>query len=207
MGYSYKRARASITKQDKAIIEEAQKEIEHLKSEVAKDKSLNLYYFDESSFSLSPNIPYGWSPKNETIQLEASRSKSLKVLGFLGLDNQLRAYTTTCTITSDFLIAIFDDFVTQLPKNSKTIVILDNAPTHTSNLFQDKIDEWEEQGLILYFLPTYSPQLNRIEILWRFMKYNWIQMKDYASTVTLENYIHLVLANYGHGNQFEINFS
>jgi len=37
----------------------------------------------------------GWSPKNETIMLEATRSKSLKVLGFLGLDNQLKAYTTT----------------------------------------------------------------------------------------------------------------
>ena len=207
MGYSYKRARASITTQDENIIEEAQKEIEHLKSEVTKDKALNLYYFDESSFSLSPNIPYGWSPKNETIQLEASRSKSLKVLGFLGLDNELRAYTTTGTINSEFVIAIFDDFLTQLPKNSKTIVILDNAPTHKSNLFQDKIEEWEQQGLILYFLPTYSPQLNRIEILWRFMKYNWIQIKDYASTLTLENYIHLVLANYGDGNQFEINFS
>lgn len=207
MGYSYKRARASITKQDKTIIEEAQKEIEHLKSEVSKDKSLSLYYFDESSFSLSPNIPYGWSPKNETIQLEASRSKSLKVLGFLGLDNQLKAYTTTGTITSEFVIAIFDDFVAELPKKSKTIIILDNAPTHRSNLFQDKIEEWEEEGLIFYFLPTYSPQLNRIEILWRFMKYNWIQIKDYASTLTLENYIYLVLANYGEGNKFEINFS
>lgn len=167
---------------------------------------MNLYYFDESSFSLSPNIPYGWSPKNETIELEASRSKSLKVLGFLGLDNQLRGYTTTGTIDSIFLIEIFDNFVKQLPKDSKTIVILDNAPTHTSHLFQDNIKEWEEKGLILYFLPTYSPQLNRIEILWRFMKYHWIQIKDYASTQTLEDYIHLVLANYGNQNQFEINF-
>ena len=140
------------------------------------------------------------------IQLEASRSKSLKVLGFLGLGNQLRAYTTRGIINFEFLIAIVDDFFTQLAKNSKTIVIFDNAPTHTSNLFQDNIEEWEEKGLILYFLPTYSPQLNRIEILWRFMKYHWIQIKDYASTQTLEDYIHLVLANYGNQNQFEINF-
>jgi len=206
LGYSYKRARASITKQDKSIIEEAKKEIEHFKSEVDKDENLNLYYFDESSFSLSPNIPYGWSPKNETIMLEATRSKSLKVLGFLGLDNQLKAYTTTGTVTSDVVIAIFDDFLEQLPKNSKTIVILDNAPTHTSNLFQDKIEEWEEHGLILYFLPTYSPQLNRIEILWRFMKYHWIEIKDYASTNALENYIDRILSTYGMDNGVEINF-
>ena len=116
LGYSYKRARASIRKQDREIIEEAKKEIEHFKEEVAKEENMNLYYFDESSFSLSPNIPYGWSPKNETIMIEATRSKSLKVLGFLGLDNQLKAYTTTGTINSDFLIAIFDDFVKQVSK-------------------------------------------------------------------------------------------
>ena len=206
LGYSYKRARASITKQDKEIIEEAKKEIEHFKDEVAKNDKLNLYYFDESSFSLSPNIPYGWSPKNETIMLEATRSKSLKVLGFLGLDNQLKAYTTTGTINSDIVIAIFDDFVENLVEGSRTMVILDNAPTHTSNAFQDKIEEWEEQGLILYFLPTYSPELNRIEILWRFIKYHWIEIKDYASFQSLENYIDDVLARYGKVDGFEINF-
>ena len=86
LGYSYKRARAKITKQDDGIFQEAKKEIEHFKSEGAKDDDLYLYFFDESSFSLTPNIPYGWSPKNETIMLQATRSKSLKVLGFLGLD-------------------------------------------------------------------------------------------------------------------------
>ena len=206
LGYSYKRARASISKQDREVVKEAKKEIEHFKDEVNQDESMNLYYFDESSFSLSPNIPYGWSPKNETITLEATRSKSLKVLAFLGLDNQLKAYTTTGTINSDVVISIFDDFIEQLPKNHKTIVVLDNAPTHTSNAFQDKIEEWEEKGLILYFLPTYSPELNRIEILWKFMKYHWIQIKDYASTQALEIYINRILSTYGKEHAVEINF-
>ena len=71
-----------------------------LKDEISKDKSQNLYFFDESSFSLTPNVPYGWSPKNETIELESSGSVSLKVLGFLGLDNQLKAYTTYASVDS-----------------------------------------------------------------------------------------------------------
>jgi len=206
LGYSYKRARAKIMKCNKEAFQVAKKEIEHFKEEVEKDNSLHLYFFDESSFSLSPNIPYGWSQKNETINLEAKRSKALKVLGFLGLDNQLKSYTTTGSIDAVFLIKIFDDFVASLPKESTTIVILDNAPTHTSKLFQAKIEEWKEKGLILYFLPPYAPELNRIEILWRFMKYHWINISDYASTQTLEDYIHRVLASYGKDNRFEINF-
>jgi len=57
---------------------------------------------------------------------------------------------------SDFIIAIFDDFAEQLRKDSKRIVLLDNVPRHKSNFFQDKIEEWKEQDLIFYFLPTYS---------------------------------------------------
>jgi transposase len=90
--------------------------------------------------------------------------------------------TTTGTIDATFLIAVFDDFVENLPKESTTIVILDNAPTHTSKLFQAKIEEWEKRGLVLYFLPPY------------------------ASTQTLEDYIHRVLASYGNLEGFEINF-
>ena len=38
------------------------------------------------------------------------------------------------------------------------------------------------------------------------MKYHWINITDYESTKTLEDYIHRVLASYGKGSEFEINF-
>lgn len=206
MGYSYKRARRSIMKCDKEAFNKAQIEIEALKKRVLADKQTNLYFFDESSFSLMPNIPYGWSLKNETIEMESRRSSSLKVLGFLGLDNRLKAYTTTSTVDSDVVIAIFDDFVSHIEENETVTVILDNAPTHTSKKFKDQIETWKEKGLTLYFLPTYSPELNRIEILWKFMKYHWINIKDYDSTQSLVTYINDVLKGYSPNGKYEINF-
>ena len=206
IGYSYKRARKSITKCDKEAFVKAQEEILLLTKEISEDKNQNLYFFDESSFSLTPNVPYGWSPKKETIEIESSRSASLKVLGFLGLDNQLKSYTTYSSVNSDFVIRVFDDFIDNLPKGEKTTVLLDNAPTHTSNLFQDKIQDWKERGLTLYFIPPYSPELNRIEILWRFMKYHWIEIRDYASVNSLKEYTHTVLCSYGVGKSYAINF-
>jgi transposase len=91
-------------------------------------------------------------------------------------------------------------------KRARAKITKQDAPTHTSKLFQAKIKEREKRGLVLYFLPTYSPELNRIEILWRFMKYHWIEIKDYASTQTLEDYVHRILVSYGKTDGVEINF-
>jgi hypothetical protein len=54
-----------------------------------------------------------------------------------------------------------------------TWVILDNALQHTSGAFTFKarIPTWEKRGLFVQYLPAYSPELNSIEILWRFIKY------------------------------------
>ncbi len=35
--------------------------------------------------------------------------------------------------------------------------------------------------LEIFFLPTYSPELNIIEILWRFIKYQWLETNAYES--------------------------
>ena len=127
-------------------------------------------------------------------------------MGFLNPNkNDLKSYMTTNSIDSDIVIACFDDFVKQL--NSKqAVVILDNAPTHTSNKFQDKIDEWKEKGLSIYFIPPYSPNLNKIEILWKFMKYYWFEVATYTSFDNLWSYIDKVLTHYRVNEKYVINF-
>jgi transposase len=66
-----------------------------------------------------------------------------------------------------------------------TVAIIDNASMHTSKAFRDKQVEWEKKGLIIHYLPTYSPELNLIEILWRFLKYQWLPLSAYESYSTL----------------------
>lgn len=53
--------------------------------------------------------------------------------------------------------------------NGKTIVILDNARIHHAKLLQPFLKE-NEHRLQLMFLPAYSPNLNLIEGLWKWMK-------------------------------------
>jgi len=66
------------------------------------------------------------------------------------------------------------------------------------------LETWEEKGLTVFYLPPYSPELNPIEILWKFMKYYWIELDAYKSTTNMKKYVEKVIRNYG--IDYEINF-
>lgn len=51
-----------------------------------------------------------------------------------------------------------------------TVMVLDNASVHRSRLTQEHSQAWQQQGLLLFFLPPYSPQMNRIEGQWLHLK-------------------------------------
>jgi transposase len=90
---------------------------------------------------------------------------------------QLHAEIFEGTLNSEKITGIFDGFVTKITK--QTIVVIDNAPVRHSKMFEAKIEDWKKQDLYLYFLPPYSPELNLIENLWRFIKYDWLKFEAY----------------------------
>ena len=77
-------------------------------------------------------------------------------------------------------------------------------PPSTSNNFMDKQAEWKEKKLTIFFLPTYSPQLNIIEILWRFIKYSWLKPDAYISWHSLVNAVENIFRDFG--DKYIINF-
>lgn len=60
--------------------------------------------------------------------------------------------------------------------NIPIAVVLDNARYQRCRLVQDYA---EELGIQLCFLPSYSPQLNLIERLWRYVKKECLYSKYY----------------------------
>lgn len=98
---------------------------------------------------------------------------------------------------------MFDEFSNKLKK--PTIVILDNASIHRSKLFKENIEKWEEMNLHLLYLPTYSPELNLIEILWKSMKYQWYKIQAFISLEALKKHVESILNSFG--NKYDINFA
>jgi len=170
-----------------------------------ENKYGDLYFFDESGFSLDSNVPYRWSKVNEPTPIPANRfAKRINVLGFLNTKNSDLVYKmTTDKVDSEVVVDLFNSFAKNL-KNT-TVVILDNASTHTSKLFKSNLERWEKEGLYLLYLPPYSPELNLIEILWREMKYRWVDIEALLSFDTLSVHIKKLLD--GFGSEYVINFS
>ncbi|KAA6322166.1 hypothetical protein EZS27_028262 [termite gut metagenome] len=153
---------------------------------------IDLYFGDESHFGLTPNVPYAWQHKENPILLPCKKSQKLSVFGLMRADGKLDFHTTTGSMNSVELITDMDHFCQTIKK--KTVIVLDNAPIHRSKLFKSKIKKWEEEDLYIFFLSPYSPELNKIEILWRFIKYKWLPFDAFLNFQNLKERLNEVLS-------------
>ena len=102
---------------------------------------IDLYYTDESGFSLTPTVPYAWQEAGQTISLPSQRSKRVNVLGFMtarsGRDNDLVSYRVEGNIDSEVFIACMNVFIACMnvfvaSRRHPTVVVCDNASVHRS---------------------------------------------------------------------------
>jgi transposase len=204
-GKTWKRERKNLKKQPPAEnYEKGKADLKELK-QMAADGEFSLVYFDASGFSLTPEIPYAWQNigREGTIGIPTSKSKRINVLGFLNpATGQLKSHLKTGSIDSDLIIQVMDDYCETMA--GPTVAVLDNASVHISRAVTEKLDEWDRLGLTLYFLPTYSPQLNPIEILWRKIKYEWMPISAYTDFDSLKSRLMDIL--FAYGEDYIINF-
>ena len=62
------------------------------------------------------------------------------------------------------------------------------------------ISRWLDQ-----WLPPYCPHLNKVETLWRMVKYRWLAPRDYASFETLCKGVENILSKVG--QEYRISFA
>ncbi len=157
---------------------------------------LDLIYFDQSGFNLWAKVVYAWQQRGERIEIPVSKGKSQNVLGFMWHRCQrFESFVFEGTVDSNVVIECFDIIARGMEK--ETVIVLDNAPIHHSQEFEEKIEEWEKLGLKIYFLPTYCPSLNKIEVLWKKIKDDWLSWEAYNSYKHLCEELDKVLTQIG----------
>ena len=86
-------------------------------------------------------------------------------------------------LTSDDLLAYLRD---RLPAaDVPRVVVLDNAGIHTSKAVKAARPALARLGVYLYYLPAYSPELNRIEPVFKQVKHQDIPVRSYTTKADL----------------------
>jgi transposase len=128
-----------------------------------------VYFTDASHPSHNTQPHYGWIKKGEEKQIAANTARQrLNLQGAVHVGSSIKALIHPAdTINSQSVIDLYARLLKQQPQK-KIVVICDNARYHRSNL----LAEWlkHHPRINQKFLPAYSPNLNLIERLWKWMK-------------------------------------
>ncbi len=158
-------------------------------------------YCDEVGFTQAHPNRSAWTPVGECHASTAQRGKRLNVVGALLSSGVLFAAKLWQTMTAMLFAGFLGLLMAYVGK--PLVVILDNASVHKAKEIEPLLKVLAGKGLKLYFLPPYSPELNRIEKLWHKMKYEWMAFKS-RDAQTLEADVDEVVA--GFGKKYKLDF-
>ena len=203
-GHRWKRMRRSLRHlRDETDFRRALRLLAELRADSIRPGSeFDLWYGDEAGFSLEPSVPYAWQRVGERLELASSRGPRQNVIGFLNLRQRFHSFAFTSALDSETIAHCFDLFCGRLRRPA--LLVIDNAPPHTSAEFEERLEEWAARDLYVMYLPPYCPELNLIEHLWRKIKYQWLPLDAYQSFKRMTETLFEVLA--GVGSKYRITF-
>lgn len=180
---------------------------EYIKIAKTEPKKLQIWFWDESGFSLRVIRRKGWSKKGKRKKVRGERSKGrVNVMGGLRYTDKKRinffikkgngdTFYEQLKILNDFVKKEWveegnkvEDFDEHGPK---ILIILDNASFHKRQDILNKIES-ELSKIRLEFLPPYSPDYNLIELVWHSAK-EYIANKLFESVEELEELLNKLL--------------
>jgi len=111
---------------------------------------------------------YGWMKRGETRAIQTSSGRErLNLHGAMNAETLEVTIIESDTVDAESTIQLLEVIENKYPLASTIYVILDNARYH----FSKKVKTFLEASRVkLIFLPSYSPNLNLIERLWKFFK-------------------------------------
>jgi transposase len=187
-------------KRDPQAFERARVEIDELIQQ-AQVGQIELAYVDEAGFAPQPPNRSAWSKVGETHAVLSKRSQRLNVIGALLSSGRLLMAKLWQSVNGLWFFGFLMALIERVKK--PMVVILDNASIHTAKALEPYWELLKEKGLQFYFLPPYSPELNRIEILWKKIKYEWLPFKSFTPD-ELEQAIDKIGA--GFGSEYQLTF-
>jgi len=180
---------------------------EYLKIEKETPERLQVWFWDESGFSLRVTRRKTWCKKGSRKQVRGDRRRGrITAMGGLRYSDKKRFVEFLDKGNAENFYNVLKIFYQELihewieagnqtkdftEKGAKIVIILDNASFHKKEEYIKRI-EAEMPNLHLEFLPEYSPDYNLIELVWHSTK-EYVANKLFQSIEELEYVLHKLL--------------
>jgi putative transposase len=209
--FRWKRTKRSLHhKQDPVAYAAAAGELAAYR-EQAQRGQIDLYFLDQAGFA--PTLPTGYTwarvGTRKCVRYEAPEGRRVNVVGAWAPEAPAGPHLVVETRRREqgrYDAAAHLRFVREgvagLPafpppgyqRERPCVIALDNYSVHHAQAVQAAVPTLGEQGIHFFFLPSYSPELNAIEPLWRQVKYQDLPDRSHPSSAALQSAVEQALA-------------
>ena len=182
----------SFERNPKAVTRFLQEEFPAIKQQ-AKAENGEIHFLDE--MGLKNNIHHyvrGYSKKGQTPVIgKTGKRLSINMISTISNNGKMRFMTYEGSMDRDKFIAFLKQLIKANQKfgnKKKIFLIADNLKVHKAYKVQDFIKENKDK-IEIFFLPSYSPELNPDELLNQDIKTNALKHKIVKTNDQLKNYL------------------
>ncbi len=192
MGFSYQKAAFVASKRDK----EARKNwLDNTWPKImglANKKNAYILFGDEASFPQWGSLSYTWAPIGEQPVVQTSGTRrGYKVFGLIDyFTGRFFSKGHEGKLNADSYIEFLRGVLSRTRKH--IILIQDGAPYHKGKKMQAFFEKHKNR-LTVFKLPSYSPDFNPIEKLWKKIKEKGIHLKYFPTFSDLKNKVNEML--------------
>ena len=168
LGFSCQKPLYRAYQQNSDAVDKWKKEVFPEIKKKAKKVGATIYFEDESGIRSDFHSGKTWGEKGTTPIVESTGARfSLNMIAAISTRAHMRFMVVKGTIQSEQVCV----FLRRLMHNAKNPVFLiwDGHPTHKSRKVKKCIESFDGQ-LEVFFLPSYSPELNPTEQVWNNVK-------------------------------------
>lgn len=192
MGFSYQKAKFVASRRDKKArktwLNSTWKEIMAL----AEKKNAHVLFGDEASFPQWGSLSYTWAPVGQQPVVHTSGSrKGYKVFGLIDyFTGKFFAKGHEGKLNADSYIDFLQSVLSKTRKH--IILIQDGAPYHKGKKIEAFLEKHQHR-LTVFTLPSYSPDFNPIEMLWKKIKISGTHLTYFPTFDDLKNKVNEML--------------
>lgn len=166
LGFVYKKPKHLPSKADRKAQEEFIKEYEKLKA--TKNAEDRIYFIDGCHPMHNSLLGYGWIRKGKEKYVKANTGRErVNMNGAYNIEEHKVIVREDKNINAQSTLSLIQQIMVSQP-TGKIYLIADNAKYYRSKVVLEFLERTPRVKIL--FLPPYSPNLNLIERLWKFIK-------------------------------------